>query len=414
MKVLKFLPIYLIFLVMGMVDAVGPMVSLAKESFLLSITVATALPFIGYLLFGLFSIPVGVLQNKKGKVFVINLGLGIMLLGLFLPIVFGMYGKLAVDSSSLNQFYKILLSTLFMGAGGAILQVAGNPFVRDISGPGEYSSNLSLAQSFITIGSSLGFLVPTFMFNIFKLDWTSLFPIYSAIAILALFMFNTSRFANKKSQIIVEQASLKSCIQLLTNRYVVFMMFGIFIYCGLEIAIASHTPILLNSLFQISLAEMGLLVSWSLFYLPIFFGRFLGSYLLKFLKPANMLMYSVVVAIVGIVIILTSQQIWFTLTGVLICGLGFSNIFPLIFSITIDSMPEKENQLSGLMVTMIAGGAFLPMLMGVLADKIGIQQAFIIPLLSVGYLLFLALLNMRRKYVKQAKPELKEKVHEAI
>ena len=118
-----------------------------------------------------------------------------------------------------------------------------------------------------------------------------------------------------------------------------------------------------------------------------------------------MLMYSVVVAIVGIVIILTSQQIWFTLTGVLICGLGFSNIFPLIFSITIDSMPEKENQLSGLMVTMIAGGAFLPMLMGVLADKIGIQQAFIIPLLSVGYLLFLALLNMRRKYVKQAKPE---------
>src|SRR5690606_1630661 len=147
-----------------------PMVSLAKESFLLSITVATALPFIGYLLFGLFSIPVGVLQNKKGKVFVINLGLGIMLLGLFLPIVFGMYGNLAVDSSSFNQFYKILLSTLFMGAGGAILQVAGNPFVRDISGPGEYSSNLSLAQSFITIGSSLGFLVPTFMFNIFKLD----------------------------------------------------------------------------------------------------------------------------------------------------------------------------------------------------------------------------------------------------
>ena len=75
MSLKKFLPIYLIFVSMGMVDAAGPMVSLARESFALSITVATLLPLLGYLLFGLLSIPMGVLQDKKGKVFILNLGL---------------------------------------------------------------------------------------------------------------------------------------------------------------------------------------------------------------------------------------------------------------------------------------------------------------------------------------------------
>ena len=71
---------------MGMIDAVGPMVSLAKESFNISITMATLLPLLGYLMYGLLSIPIGVLQDKKGKIFIINLGLTIAFLGLTIPI----------------------------------------------------------------------------------------------------------------------------------------------------------------------------------------------------------------------------------------------------------------------------------------------------------------------------------------
>src|SRR5690606_7033873 len=159
-------PVYLIFLAMGMVDAAGPMVSLARESFTLSITMATLLPLFGYLMFGLLSIPMGVLQDRKGKRFILNLGLIIMFIGLLVPILSGMYGKMAMDTFSIQQFYRILMAVSLIGAGGAIMQVAGNPFIRDISQDGHYSKNLSMAQSFITVGSSLGFLVPTFLFNL--------------------------------------------------------------------------------------------------------------------------------------------------------------------------------------------------------------------------------------------------------
>ena len=180
----KTIPIYLVFLSMGMIDAVGPMVSLARESFIISITMATLLPFLGYFMYGLLSIPMGVLQDKKGKIFILNLGFSIAFSGLIIPILSGMYGRMVVDGSSMLQFYKILLAILLLGAGGSILQVAGNPFIRDISEEGHYSKNLSLAQSFITVGSSLGFLLPTIMFHAFGLDWSILFPVYAAIVLI--------------------------------------------------------------------------------------------------------------------------------------------------------------------------------------------------------------------------------------
>src|SRR5690606_228553 len=181
MNIKSALPVYLIFLSMGMVDAAGPMVSLARESFTLSITMATLLPLLGYVMFGVLSLPMGVLQDKKGKIFILNLGLGIMFIGLLIPILSGMYGKMEINTGSLDQFYKILAAVLFIGAGGAIMQVGGNPFIRDISKKGDYPKNLSKAQAFITVGSSLGFLLPTLMFNLFRFDWSILFPIYAFI-----------------------------------------------------------------------------------------------------------------------------------------------------------------------------------------------------------------------------------------
>jgi len=395
MSIKKFLPIYLVFLAMGMVDAAGPMVSLARESFLLSITVATLLPFLGYLMFGLLSIPMGVIQDKKGKVFILNLGLIIMFIGLLIPVFSGMYGKMVVDSDSMGQFYKILVAVLLIGAGGAIMQVAGNPFIRDIAEEGQYSKYLSRAQSFITIGSSMGFLVPTIMFNLFKLDWSVLFPVNATIVLAAILWFNLSKVREVKQEK-THNASFKSCFKLLKNGYVLAMVLGIFIYCGVEIALASHAPILLNDKFKISLEKMGLLISWSLFYLPIFLGRFFGSYLMKAIAPTRLLIYTGLFAIAGILIILFTDSFTLALIGILIVGFGFANIFPLIFSLTIDHMPEYQNELSGLMITMIVGGTFIPMIMGSVADFTNITFAFIVPLVCLCYITFLGFINFNK------------------
>ena len=381
---------------MGMVDAAGPMVSLARESFILSITVATLLPFLGYLMFGLLSIPMGVMQDKKGKIFVLNTGLVIMFTGLIIPVLSGMYGRMVVDPTSMAQFYKILIAVLLIGAGGAIMQVAGNPFIRDISAEGHYSKKLSKAQSFITVGSSMGFLVPTIMFNLFALDWSILFPIYAFIVLIAFLWFNMAKVSEVRQEK-THHASIKSCFILLKNRYVLAMVFGVFIYCGVEVAVASHIPILLTDKFMLSLEKTGLLISWSLFYLPIFLGRFFGSFIMRFITPTRLLIVSGLIALFGVMIILFSNLFVLALIGVLFLGFGFANIFPLIFSITIDNMPQHQNELSGLMVSMIVGGTFIPMIMGVTADLTSITFSFIVPLACICYMTYLGIINYHVK-----------------
>jgi fucose permease len=233
------------------------------------------------------------------------------------------------------------------------------------------------------------------MHHLFDLDWSILFPIFATIIVIAIIWLNLSKISEAKQEK-NHAATFKSCFMLLKNRYVLAMVFGIFTYCGVEIAIASHTPILLSDKFNISLEKMGLLISWSLFYLPIFLGRFLGSLIMKRIDPARLLIMTALMALLGIVTVLLSDFLILTLLGVILVGFGFANIFPLIFSLTIDSIPQYQNELSGLMVTMIVGGAFIPTIMGTVADSINITMAFIVPLICLCYVLFLGFLNYNK------------------
>src|SRR5436190_15874636 len=84
------LPVFLAFLAMGFGDAVGPFVGLAKEHFRLSNLLAQCIPLVGFLMFGLLSAPVGVWQDKRGKKFILMLGLVIMLAGILIPSIAGL------------------------------------------------------------------------------------------------------------------------------------------------------------------------------------------------------------------------------------------------------------------------------------------------------------------------------------
>ena len=108
-KKVNTLPIFLAFLCMGFGDVVGPMVSLAKETFELTNFLATLLPFSGFLMFGLLSIPMGIYQDRKGKKKVLLIGLIIAFIGLLLPILSGMYGPIVEDNAVElhSKFYVI-------------------------------------------------------------------------------------------------------------------------------------------------------------------------------------------------------------------------------------------------------------------------------------------------------------------
>ncbi len=374
MKNIKKYPIFLAFLAMGFGDAIGPFVGLAKEQFSLNNFQAQFIAFSGFIMFGLLSIPLGIFQDKHGKKRVLMIGLFIALSGLVIPL-FG-----------LKSYELFLLTTLLLGAGAATLQVAGNPIMRDVSLPGKYSRNLSFGQFIKAIGSLSGSLIPFAAAKWFGAEWKILFPIYVSTIIITIILIALTKIEEQQENKTI--ATFKSCFSLLKNRLVFLMVAGIFIYVGIEICISTGVPILLNSQYGIDLKTWGLLGN-AFFFISIIIGRFFGAVILNWIKPKLFLKITSLVSVFGLGLIFTNIQT-VVILGIFIVGLGFANIFPLIFSITVDYMPERSNEISGLMVTAIVGGAFIPLIMGALADKVNILAGFYIPAIGLTYLIYIA------------------------
>lgn len=388
-------PVFLVFLAMGFGDVVGPLVGLVKKTFELSNFTAQLLPMTGFLMFGLLSVPMGLVQDRKGKKAVLTAGLLLALLGLLLPLFSGMYGKpIEVTPGDLTKYYIVLVSILLLCAGATLLQVCGNPVMRDVSEKGAYSSNLSLAQSVKAIGSSLGFLLPPLVVRSLGWDWSILFPIYAVIVLITLVACAPLKLATERDPA-SKPATFGTCFALFGgNRFVMSMVLGIFFYVGAEVCFSSGVPLLMKEKF--GLDQFGLWVSWSLFFLPILVGRFVGAAVLKKLNPSTFLKLSVALAILGVCAVFSGHQA-ITFAGIVLVGLGFANIFPLIFSIAVDAMPSRSNEISGLMVTAIAGGAILPPLMGMVADRLGVVGGFMVPLVALVYILWVALSQNARR-----------------
>jgi len=389
----KIMPVLLAFLCMGFGDVVGPLVGLVKDSFNVSNFQAQFMTFSGMIMFGVLSVPLGVLQDRKGKRFIMNLGLVLALAGLIIPVLNGMYGpRTDLASAGSGKFYILFFAILLLGAGATTLQVVGNPIMRDVSPPGRFSSNLSLGQSVKAVGTSLGFLLPPFALKYFDLDWSVLFPVYSVLIIINLLWFNAAGIAGQEPEK-RERASLASCAALLGNGYVLMMVSAIFLYVGAEISMSSGVPILMKE--QFGIAEVGLWVTWALFLLPIVAGRFAGGLIMRKLRPERFFIITVMVAVTGLIFMFLNVK-FLTFFGIVLIGLGFANIFPIIFSITIDRMPERSNELSGLMIMAIAGGAFIPPVMGFVADHTSLLAGFLIPFAAILYLLWTAMINLRK------------------
>ena len=379
----KSFPIFLAFLAMGFGDAVGPFVGLAKQQFDLTNFEAQIIAFMGFIMFGLLSVPIGLFQDRKGKKTILLMGLAIALAGLVIPL-FG-----------LSNYGLFLLTILLLGAGASILQVAGNPIMRDVSPPGKYARNLTIGQFIKAIGSISGSLIPFAAAKWFGMEWMILFPIYSSFLIITLVVVGFTRIEEQRLDH-VSTANFKSCFSLLKHPFIAMMVIGIFLYVGAEVSVSSGVPILLNNRFGIDLATFGLLGN-AFFFVAIIAGRFAGSIILNWMDAKKCFLTTAFLSIAGLLLRFPNSQP-VVIAGIFIAGLGFANVFPLIFSITVDSMPERSNEISGLMVTAIVGGAILPPIMGLIADFTSVGFGFVVPLAAVVYVCYLAI------YVASFKP----------
>ena len=262
--------------------------------------------------------------------------------------------------------------------------------MRDVSDEGQYSSNLSMGQFVKAIGS---FTAPA-VFTIAALKgytekecWPVLLPIFAVAIAISIVSVATLKIRETKAE--AKSASLGSCLALLANPFVFAMVLGIFLYVGAEVCMASGLPVYFKAKFGFTPELATQFVTY--FFIAIMIGRFFGAMILKRMAPKAFLVAASVFSLLGFVLLaLGSKSL--SIAALFIIALGFANIFPLIFSITIDKMPEKSSELSGLMITAICGGAFIPLLMGKLADAFGNLAGFAIPAICLVYILTAGLL----------------------
>lgn len=393
---LKTFPIFLAFLCMGFGDAVATFVGKAKDTFNLTNFEAQLVSFMGFIMFGLLSVPMGTLQNKISKKNTLLIGLLLAFVGVVLVLIMGVH-----------SYAVFLTAVLLLGAGAAILQVAGNPIMRDVSEEGSYSSNLSLGQFIKAIGSNTA---PIVFFVLALLagakatgsaeaeaakstfEWDLVFAIFAvgfAATMLAVFKL---KIKETKSESTV---TVGSCISLLANPYVLAMVAGIFVYVGAENCISNGMPIYFTSKFGVASDLATQYVTY--FFLAIMAARLAGAAILRAIKPKTFLIISAAVSLAGFAMLLPENKI-LTTVALFVIALGYANMFPLIFSMAIDKMPSKANELSGLMVTAIVGAAILPPAMGYVADATKSNLiGFVVPFAAMVYILLLSLFVSDKK-----------------
>lgn len=376
---LRTLPIFFAFFVMGFVDAVGTLVGFAKDEYQLSGFMAGLLPFFGFIAFALFSVPGGVLMDKKGKKYLMLLSLGIVLAGEALP--------------AIATGYAMLVAAIFLiGIGMTLLQVAGNPIMRDVSGEGRFARNLTFAQFIKGLGSIAGPAVAIALVSR-GLPWNSIFTVFGAVVAVTLVGVALLRVDERRGED-KPPASIASSFALLGDPYVFAMILGLFLYVGAEVGMNSWIATFLNQRFQFDLASLAT-GGIAFFFVALSLGRLVGSAVLNFMSARRFLVVTAALSVLGTLgIVVGSKEV--AVASIFLAGLGFGNVFPLIFSILIDRMPERSAELSGLLCMAIAGGALVPLVMGAVNDAFSsATAAMVVPLLCCAYILVLSLREAR-------------------
>ncbi len=375
----KTLPIFLTFIVMGFVDIVGVSTGYVQKDFNLSDSIAQLLPSMVFVWFFFFSIPVGILQDKIGKKKMMNIGILITLLGLILPFIS-------------YTFYMVLIAFMFIGIGNTIVQVAANPLLQEVTPKEKLASFLSLSQFIKAITSLLGPIIATFLAMKYG-NWKLVFAVYAIVSILSvLWLSVTTIDENIKSE---TPATFKSSFGLLKDPFIVSIVIAIFLIVGADVGMNSNIQGFLMKLHGITIenASYGI----SIYFTALMISRFSGAILLNFLKPVNFLTATIVLAIIGILIFYLSPTVLIAYIGIFITGLGAGNLFPLVFSIAINKMPTRSNEISGLLIMAIVGGAVIPPIMGMISSSVGIFGSVLVLIFCFVYIFVIPLLARKDK-----------------
>ncbi|MBD0825176.1 sugar MFS transporter [Aestuariibaculum marinum] len=394
-----------------------------REVFTLSYFQAGMVQFAFFGAYFLISIPAGYILSKIGYKRGIILGLTIMSTGclLFYP------------AASMRVFGIFMLAYFMLAAGMTVLQVAANPYVT-VLGPEETaSSRLNLSQAFNSLGTAIAPAIGALFIlsdkvmkteEIEALDNAARDSYYlneaaavqlPFLSIAAFITIIAVIFVFVKLPKVGDTSVSNDYKGVLKNKNLVLGALGLFFYVGAEVALGSY---MVNYFLSLNLAEtvrntnfMRTIAEWVLtsgvanssdmavvgvfvtfYWSGAMVGRFIGSYLTKLINPARVLIFFAIGAISMIIISAFSSGLiaMWTLVAV---GLFNSIMFPTIFSLALDGLGNDKPQGSGVLCTMIVGGAIIPPAFGFITDSFGFRLAFLLVIISYGFIFYYAYRN---------------------
>jgi len=380
------LSLMLCFFCMGFVDLVGTASNYVKEEQGLSDTMANVLPSLVFFWFLIFSVPTSVLMNKIGKKNTVLLSLAVTALALVLP-VFG------------NNFPLMLVAFSLLGIGNTLMQTSLNPLMALVSGGENLASQLTFGQFIKAIASFMAPLIAGWGYKAviptFGLDWRVLFAIYFVVSVVATLLLWTTPIkgeqqATEKLPAIGTQFA--NCFRLLGVPVVLLSFLGIMCHVGIDVGTNTTAPKLLIERVGMTLDEAGF--ATSLYFIFRTIGCLTGSYFLRVLQTRTFFIISVVMMAASMLLMCFGQSQMMLYAGIALVGYGNSNVFSMCFAQALNAMPEKQNEVSGLMIMGLFGGTIFPLLMGFASDAMGQIGAVLVMAVGVVYLF---------TYIKQLK-----------
>ena len=364
----------LCFFAMGFVDLVGIASNYVKEDLGLSDSVANVFPSMVFFWFLIFSVPTGMLMNRIGRKNTVLLSLAVTVVSLVLPLTGSSFGVM-------------LTSFCLLGIGNALMQTSLNPLISTVIKGGNLASTLTFGQFVKAIAS---FLAPyiamwgaTAAMPAMGFGWKVLFLVYLVVGVLSAVLLAVTPIQEEKSG--GRASSFADCLRLLGRPIVLLSFLGIMCHVGIDVGTNTTAPKLLMERLGMTLNEAAF--ATSLYFIFRTAGCLTGSFFLRVMNNRTFFIISVVMMALSMAGMFFGMSKAVLYVSIALVGYGNSNVFSLVFTQAMQAEPDKQNEVSGLMIMGLFGGTVFPLVMGVAADAVGQAGAVAVMACGVAYLL---------------------------
>lgn len=374
MKAIKLtlVPVMLCFFAMGFVDMVGIASNYVKADLGINDATANMFPSLVFFWFLLFSVPTGMLMNKIGKKRTVLLSLLVTIVSLVLPL-FG------------ESFGLMLVTFSLLGIGNTLMQTSLNPLVSVVI-KGNLAATLTFGQFVKAIASFLAPYIAMWgamgALPSFGYGWRVLFPLYMIIGMAAAAFLSVTSIPEDEET--GKASSLADSVKLLGKPIVLLSFIGIMCHVGVDVGTNTTAPKILMERLGWTLNDAAF--ATSLYFIFRTVGCLTGSFFLRVMKARTFFVISVSMMALSMVGMFVGTNQTLLYAAIALVGYGNSNVFSIVFSQALLSVPESKNEVSGLMIMGLFGGTVFPLLMGFASDAVGQVGAVAVMAVGVAYL----------------------------